>query len=209
MVFNNITLHKMSKNMKKSIYNRRILPSSLPVKNENVRRYVVLDMDEMMIHARTMELIPISSLILKERIFYVKPIQSEAVCRVIKRKYLDYFLDELEIRGYHIIVWSAGIATYVKDIISVVMYGRKIEYLFTREHLTNNMKDLRTIEKYIPGFQASQCRLIDDNPIHEKGQEELVILVKPFIIEGENPTPAEDDNVLSGLVDRIDRSFRS
>jgi hypothetical protein len=169
--------------------------------------YVVLDLDSTLIYSRRVSVT--EHLEEDERNFYTRPSHG-GVFKTTKRKHLNFFLDELKRKGYKVIVWSAGGAPYVKDIVSVLFRGREeqLEYLFTNVHLTNDRKDLRTIEDHIPGFRVENARLIDDNAMHRTGQEAQVMTIPPFYVEGDQPTEEEDDDLLETLVDSIGKDFR-
>jgi hypothetical protein len=170
-----------------------------------LQRYVVLDLDSTLVWARKADLNKCSTD--DERNFWVKPIDIEFF-RVTIRKHLDVFLDQLYAKGYKIVIWSAGGGAYVKDIISVIFKGRNVEYLFTNEHLNEKgLKDLNIIKAFIPGFTLENARLVDDNPDHKKGQETSCIIIKPFEFKGGHPSPAEDDDDLLTMAERIDSSF--
>lgn len=169
------------------------------------RLFVILDLDSTLIFARVAELkdFPTDD----ERNFWVEPIGFEFY-RVTVRKHLNTFLNQLEERGYAVIGWSASGASYVKDIFSVLFKGRKLEFLFTQDHLgVDGIKDLRQITKFIPDYLPENSRLVDDNPHHQTGQEKSFLLIKPFEFDGRMPSKEEDDDVLLTMADQIDRSF--
>lgn len=168
-------------------------------------RYVVLDLDSTLVWARKADLnkYPTDD----ERNFWVKPVEMHFY-RVTVRKHLDTFLDQLYSKGYKVIIWSAGSGPYVKDIISVIFKGKHVEYLLSWEHLNEKeLKDLNLIKRFVPDFTLENGRLIDDNPIHKKGQEASCIMAKPFEFKDDYPTPTEDDDFLLTIIDHIDKSF--
>jgi len=168
-------------------------------------RYAILDLDSTLIYSRGAEIG--KPFIEDERNFYVKPLSQKVIFQTTIRKHVSKFLNDLEKHGYRIIVWSAGVPEYVKDIISVVFCNRHIDYLLTKSNLIEDLKDLRVIKKFIPEFDITQARLIDDNPDHSKGQERYFVLVDPFIVAGQIPTTDEDDDLLKTLIDRINGSY--
>jgi hypothetical protein len=98
--------------------------------------YVVLDLDNTLICSRPADILNINPP--DERNFYIKPIRYQSLMKVSIRKHFNYFINALKIKGYKIIVWSAGEETYVKDISSVIFKHRNIDHIFTFNHLENN-----------------------------------------------------------------------
>lgn len=169
-------------------------------------QYVILDLDSTLVHSRPVSIMP--PVREDARNFCVRPLSEEVVYRTTLRKHVEEFLDALEAEGYRVIVWSAGAPPYVKDIVSVIFRERQLFYLFTCDNLVNGLKDLNVIKVFIPDFDPEQARLVDDNPDHARGQEKSFILVPPFVIAGDDPTPEEDDDLLSTLAEDIIRSFK-
>lgn len=173
------------------------------------QRWVVLDLDHTLIYARKadMKKYPNDD----TRNFWIKPVTLEFM-RVTVRMYLKEFLDQLYERGYKVIVWSAGGDAYVKDVVSVIFKGRRLEYVLTHNHLKdvpNEQKVLSLITQYVPDFDPSQARLVDDSPDHFKGQEKLGIQIRQFYFNGPSPKLSEDDSLLLTMADKIDKSFQS
>lgn len=170
-------------------------------------RFVVLDLDSTLVYSRPVSLKDMLSE--DKRNFYVRPMSGVIIHRTTLRKHVHTFLDALRKNGYRIIVWSAGSAPYVKDIVSILTRDRPdlIEYVFTCEHLREEFKDLQVIKEYIHDFDVAHARLVDDNEFHRTDQEKSFVLVKPFEVRGATPTADEDDDVLETLVDRINASF--
>lgn len=179
-------------------------PARWPAGTVTESRYVVLDLDSTLVYARKADLnkYPTDD----ERNFWVKPVEM-GFYRVTVRKHLDAFLDHLYTQGYKVIIWSAGDAAYVKDIISVIFKGRYIDYLFTREHLTDDLKVLAHISEVLPDFTLRNARLIDDNRSHSHHQMGSFIFIEPFIFKGDVPTTKEDDDALLTMGEEIDKSF--
>ncbi len=176
-------------------------------------RFVVLDLDSTLIFARPMDMTtPFRE---DERNFYVKPLSLEIIYHVTIRKHVTHFLRELTRRKYRIIVWSAAFPAYVKDIVSVLLAMSSelgepephVEYLLTKNELLEDLKDLRVISDFVPDFDISQARLIDDNPDHSVGQEKSFLLIQPFDPNGPIPTAQEDDDVLATLIEELDKSY--
>lgn len=175
-------------------------------------RYVILDLDQTLIKAKVYqlgkEIDTIQQEIDSNRIFVIRPIAQQSIYYVVKRKHLDFFLDQLEIKGYKVIVWSAGESTYVKCITSVLFAGRRIEYTLTRENVgKNEYKDLKNITEFLPHFSLDNARLVDDNIVHSKGQEKYCIIIRPFDFRGAMPNEKEDDDLLLTLTETIDKAF--
>jgi hypothetical protein len=169
-------------------------------------KWVVLDLDSTLIFSRPADMD--SPLISDSRKFYVKPTAMETVLKVTKRKHVDEFLDSLASNNYKIIIWSAGIPSYVKAIVSVLFDGRDFEYVLTSDHLQEDKKKLRTISDIIPSFRPEDSRLIDDNIHHSEDQETFFFLVDRYTFSGYDPTEEEDDEHLKGLVEKINISFK-
>jgi NLI interacting factor-like phosphatase len=171
-----------------------------------MEKFVVLDIDSTLVYARPADMT--EKLVPDERNFYVRPVSMETVLKVTKRKNLDKFLDDLYKEGYKIVIWSAGVPSYVKSIVSVLFLGRSFEYVLTSDHIVDGVKKLEYVRNYVKGFRPENARLVDDNSNHGKNQEKLLILIKSFEIMGRHPTDEEDDDVLGDLVVRINKSFK-
>jgi hypothetical protein len=139
------------------------------------------------------------------RVKYIKHIIEPSLLRVVFRKHVDHFLDEAIKKGYKLIVWSAGLETYVKDLTSILFKDRPYAYVLTRKDLINDVKNLKVIERSIPGSKVENMRLVDDNLGHSVGQEGSFIHVKAFEYRG----PDDDDDELLTLLDRVDASMKS
>jgi TFIIF-interacting CTD phosphatase-like protein len=159
-------------------------------------KYVVLDLDSTLIYST--DAIISEACVPSEDFFFVRPIARKMILKVQKRNHLDWFLDMLGKR-YKIIVWSAGGENYVKDIVSVLFKNRNIEYLLTCNHLADEMKKLSVIKNFVPNFEVKNCRLVDDNEDHMRGQEENFILVNPF--------KGESDDELKRIYEKLERNF--
>jgi TFIIF-interacting CTD phosphatase-like protein len=169
---------------------------------------VVLDLDSTLVYSRQASIT--EDLEEDERNFYIRPIFGGAIYKVTKRKHLDFFLDELKKKKYKVIVWSAGGSAYVKDVVSVLFRGREDQILvvLTSVHLTEGRKNLKTIDQHAYfSFRPEDTRLVDDNEDHALDQEDLFIKIEPFVVEGDDVTEEEDDDVLETLIERIDKSF--
>lgn len=169
-------------------------------------RYAILDIDHTLICAKSHDVL--SELVEDDRTFFIRTISIQELLKIVKRKHLTHFLDELDRRNYKIIIWSAGTDSYVKDIVSVLFNGRNLEYVLTGNHLGDgSYKELSTVKKYVPGFTLDNGRLIDDSIGHAYKQEKSCVIVKKFIFDGTMPIGEEDDDLLLTLADTIDKSF--
>lgn len=145
-------------------------------------RFVVLDLDETLIHAEDIdpESMTLEECRDSENYFFIRPIFKRSFKKVNKRQHLNKFLDTLYERKYKVIVWSAASETYVKDVVSVLFKNRELMYLFTGRHTIDDFKDLKVIRKFVPEFKIEGARLIDDNTDHSVGQEKSFIQILPF-----------------------------
>lgn len=159
-------------------------------------KYVILDLDKTLILSSTLNL---ASEIPGERddAFLIEATKNYFDTKI--RRHLRKFLNDLVSNGYKIIVWSAGIENYVKIIVSVLFKDIDYVYIFTRNHIDiNEKKWLHLIRNNIENFDVNNCRLVDDNDIHEKDQEKFFVRIPEF--DG-------DDDVLENFIDVVNESF--
>lgn len=169
-------------------------------------KYIVLDIDNTLVYSKPKNMLT-PFIKGNPRVFYIRPTAAQELYTVNVRKHLAEFLKDAHRRGYKIVVWSAGSESYVKTISSVLFKNISIDYLLTTEHLIKDLKDLKVIEKILPDFNVSNCRLIDDNSDHSKGQEKSFVLIPAFKFPDELPNGAEDDDVLLTILDKVDASY--
>lgn len=160
------------------------------------QRYVVLDLDNTLIYARVVQ--QVNNLAKNEFAFRVLP--NRSIYRTIIRDHLKTFVDTMIERGYKLIVWSAGSEYYVKCIVQAIFDLNELSYVLTYNHLTDKRKILSTLHNYLPGIDMRYVRLLDDNRIHEPGQESNFVYIDPF-------TGAQD-NALLQAIDDIEKSFK-
>lgn len=155
------------------------------IPGEITDKYIVLDLDNTLIHAKNYN--AALEQIENDRSFYVKLISKKTFYKITIRKHLKKFLNELLSYGFKLIVWSAGCEKYVKDIVSVIFKNIPISYTFTAEHVDDeSYKKLSLIGNYFENFDLKNCRLVDDNLSHKKGQEDNFLYVDPFYVENDD-----------------------
>ena len=187
------------------------LKNIIPAKDEIINgmpndKYVVVDLDSTLIFSTGYDIT--EKPIINDRTFYIKLISQKLHYRVVIRKHVYKFLNELKDKGYKIIIWSAGWKDYVDRIVSQIFKDIDFVYVFNRSHIDSiGYKDLSKISDYITNFKLENCRLIDDKNIHVTNQEKNVILVKVFKFKDSFPADYEDDDELETLSDVVEKSF--
>jgi len=162
------------------------------------QRFLVLDLDNTLIYAKP----HIDPGITDENNFSFRVLPSRNFYRVKVRKYARQFLRTMIEKGYKLIIWSAGSEYYVKCIVAELFKDIDYQYVLTFNHLTDErVKVLSTIREVMKGVDLSQVRLLDDNRIHQPGQEEHFVYINPF--KGE-----QDDDLLQAI-DDIENSYTS
>lgn len=161
-------------------------------------RYLVLDLDSTLIYAQAVE--RVTHLKDNEFCFRVNP--GKNFFKVTIRKHLETFIKTILSKGYRIIVWSAGSENYVKNVTSYLFRNIPLEHVLTFNHLTDeSVKIMETLKNYIPEIDLDHVRLLDDNRIHQSGQEKHFVYIKPF--------KGEQDDELMNAIQHIDRSYDS
>lgn len=95
----------------------------------------------------------------------------------IKRPYLDQFLREVS-KKYDIALWTAGSEQYANDIAKILKI--KIKFIFSKNELKNNQKDLNVVIKYHPEYSKKDIIVVDDKEESYLNNLENLILIEPF-----------------------------
>lgn len=162
------------------------------------QRFLVLDLDNTLIYAKP----HVDPGITNEDNFSFRVLPARNFYRVKVRKYARFFLRTMIDRGYKLIVWSAGSEYYVKCIVAELFKDIDYQYVLTFNHLTDeSVKVLSTIQEVLKGIDLDQVRLLDDNRIHEPGQEKNFIYINPF--------RGEQDTDLLRAIEDIENSYAS
>lgn len=190
-------------NIEKKLKKNSIMPEE-KIKGSPNDKYVVLDLDSTLISAGNYDLF--SNENENPRFFYLKLVSRKNFYKIFIRKHFKKFINDLVENGFKLIVWSAGCEKYVKDIVSFVFKNIHLEYVFTYEHTSQDYKKLSFISNYIENFNIENCRLVDDNKIHEEQQEKYFVYIEPFSIYslGEK----NDDDVLENFSECVIESFK-
>ena len=119
-----------------------------------------------------------------------------------ERPYLQDFLDFL-FSNFEVSIWTHGEEGYAEWVLSKILQGRKVKYLFHRDHcnlsyeLYGNLKDLRMLwDNMKLDFNPSQTILIDDLESNCSHQPDKCIQVIPFI-------PYRRDNELNRVMNEL------
>ena len=132
--------------------------STLNTSNDNVKKTLVLDLDETLVHSAFTPFSRKSDIILNINI------EGESrTLYVLKRPYVDKFLNELSLI-YEIIIFTASISQYANPLLDELDKNNYIKYRLFREHCTFTngiyIKDLKIFNRNI-----NNMIIIDNNPL--------------------------------------------
>ncbi|XP_071739776.1 uncharacterized protein [Rutidosis leptorrhynchoides] len=151
---------------------------SLPPLDSVNRKTVFLDLDETLIHS-----VPANGLIRPRNFDYmVKPmIDGERVdFYVLKRPFVDEFLQFLTENGFEIVVFTAGIKEYASLVLDRLDRKGLISHRLYRDSCKEFdgkfVKDLSNL-----GRDLKNAVIVDDNPNSYSLQSQNAIPIKPFI----------------------------
>nr|XP_043626909.1 carboxy-terminal domain RNA polymerase II polypeptide A small phosphatase 1 [Erigeron canadensis] len=180
--------------VRRSLFQEPLIPLP-PIKTQN-QKTVFLDLDETLIHS-----VPITSLIRPRNFdFVVKPLlDGERVdFYVLKRPFVDDFLEFLSQNGYEIVVFTAGIQEYASLVLDKLDKKGLISYRLYRdsckEYDGKFVKDLSGL-----GRDLKNAVIVDDNPNSFSLQPENAIQIRPFV---DNLEDIELKKLMDGFFDK-------
>ena len=126
--------------------------------NENIKKTLILDLDETLVHSAFTPFSRKSDLILNINIE-----GENRTLYVLKRPHVDKFLYELSL-VYEIIIFTASISQYANPLLDELDKNKYIKYRLFREHCTYTngiyIKDLKIFDR-----KVNNMIIIDNNPL--------------------------------------------
>ena len=161
---------------------------------------VVLDLDETLVYSTPVSSEEINEMNAKHPdAFFISCSNPVSISMVKKRKHIDHFINELKRNGKTLVVWSAGMELYVKNVCNVLFGRDTLEYILSGPHFYQfgKKKDIRVlgIHNMIPNFDINDAVLIDDRVANATDNPRNIIVVKPF--------QGQDDDELLRVLDLI------
>ena len=152
------------------------------------KRYLILDMDETLIHSSSKKLND-SSIKIEKNLF------------INKRPYLKNFLENLS-KIYNIIIFTCSEESYANSILNNIDSENKFFFLkFFREDclFINNNVYLKNLE-FINNLNFEKCVLVDNSPLHFYRNLENTVPILPFYGDEEDSELLKLEVFLKDLV---------
>ncbi len=181
------------------------------------RKHIILDLDNTLLSAESMEDFPFTKPNMKEKALKFSIHDMDGYYIIFERPRVQEFLDYL-FENFDVSIWTAAskdYALFVIDNIVLSRPNRKIGFIFFSYHCkiskkfyNKNSKNLKLLwEKFHLGgkFDAKHSLIIDDLPEVYESQPKNCINIHPFEILEDG---SENDNVLMNDIVPMLEKFR-